>query len=58
MKGNIQMPRYEETTRTPAEVKPGAFVIGLTSIISAVLISTAVLGALIWVNVFIWSKVF
>lgn len=51
------MPRYEEEV-TPTQVKPGAFVVGLASIVSAVLISTAVVGALVWFNIFIWSKIF
>jgi hypothetical protein len=51
------MPRYN-TEEEEVEVRPSTAIVGFASVISAVLISTGLIGALIWLNIFIWSKVF
>lgn len=51
------MPRYDDKEEE-VSVRPSTAVVGLASLISAVLVSTGLIGALIWLNIFIWSKVF
>lgn len=52
------MPRYESKLTSSNQVTPVAIFVGIVSVLSAVLVSTGLLGALIWFNIFIWDKVF
>lgn len=52
------MPRYTEKELSTENIEPKSAIITVASVISAVLVSTGLVGALVWFNIFVWSKVF
>lgn len=58
MKGNIHMPRYTDEELIKNNKESSSVIINIAAVLTAVLISTGIVGALIWLNIFIWSKVF
>lgn len=40
------------------EIQQRSVIINMASIISAVLVSTAIVGGLVWLNILIWGSIF
>ncbi len=58
------MARYTEEeidailTDEKKEPETRSVIVNLAAVLSAILVSTGIVGALLWLNIFIWSKVF